>query len=104
MGGQLYFVYILTNKWRTVLYTGMTNNLIRRVLEHINKVHPGSFSGRYRVNILVYFEVFDNPTEAIMREKQIKARSRKAKEALINSRNPEWRDLYSEISAGKWPW
>ncbi|MGE5847424.1 MAG: GIY-YIG nuclease family protein [Ignavibacteria bacterium] len=89
-----YFTYILTNKNNTVLYTGMTNNLFRRGWEHKSQLYP-SFTQRYNVNKLVYYEAFDNPIDAIKREKQIKAGSRKKKLELINNFNPEWKDLYN---------
>ena len=104
MGGRLFFVYIMTNKWRSVLYTGMTNDILRRGGEHVAKVSPGSFTARYNCNILVYYEVFDDPFEAIAREKQIKAGSRAKKLALVESRNPQWRDLLPAILRGDWPW
>ena len=86
------FVYILTNKRNTVLYTGVTNNLARRLAEHRSKENRG-FTHRYKVTKLVYFEEYDNPTDAIHREKQIKAGSRRKKLDLINSLNPAWKDL-----------
>ncbi len=93
---KTYFVYILTNKNHTVLYTGMTNNLHRRVQEH--KDGSGSkFTRRYNVNHLVYFELTDDVNAAIAREKQIKAGSRQKKIDLINSINPQWQDLAEEI-------
>lgn len=88
-----YYVYILTNKWQTVLYVGVTGNLEGRVLQHKTKEHPKSFTARYNVDRLVYYEEYDNPLEAIMREKQLKAGPRWRKERLINKNNPEWRDL-----------
>ncbi|MBO8131321.1 MAG: GIY-YIG nuclease family protein [Candidatus Marinimicrobia bacterium] len=91
-----YYVYIMTNKNNTVLYTGVTNNLKVRVYEH--KVGIGStFTKRYNINKLVYYEIYENPIDAISREKQIKAGSRRNKIDLINSVNPEWMDLYSEV-------
>ncbi|GAA0878267.1 GIY-YIG nuclease family protein [Algoriphagus jejuensis] len=90
-------VYIMTNSHHTVLYTGVTNDLIRRVYEHRNNLDPTSFSARYNVNKLVYFESFHSIEEAISREKQIKGGSRKKKEDLIKSTNPDWRDLWDEI-------
>ncbi|WP_109831993.1 GIY-YIG nuclease family protein [Reichenbachiella versicolor] len=90
-------VYILTNKNKTVLYTGVTSDLISRMYEHRNKQHPNSFTARYNVDRLVYYEGFHSIEEAIIREKQIKSGSRKKKEALIYSTNPEWNDLYDEI-------
>jgi putative endonuclease len=91
-----YFVYIMTNPRNTVLYTGVTGDLKRRVWEHKTKAIPG-FTARYNVVKLVYFEVFDDPEEAILREKKIKGGSRAKKIALINSFNPQWRDLYEEL-------
>ncbi len=93
---KYYFVYILTNPGNTVLYTGVTNDLKRRVYEHRNKVVPG-FTAKYNVKKLVYYEVYDNPQYAITREKQIKSGSRKKKLDLISSFNPDWRDLWWEI-------
>ena len=87
-------MYILTNKNNTVLYVGMTNNLNRRVLEHKSKLIDG-FTKRYNVDKLVYYEIFNNPSDAIKREKQLKAGSRKKKIELINNFNPEWKELYS---------
>jgi putative endonuclease len=85
----------MTNTYNTVLYTGVTNNLHRRVLEH--RSGKGSqFTSRYRVNKLVYFESVEDVTVAISREKQIKAGSRQKKIDLINSMNPEWKDLLGE--------
>jgi putative endonuclease len=88
-----YFVYILTNKYNKVLYTGVTNNLQRRTGEHKNKIHIKSFTSRYNVDKLVYYEIFTQIIPAIAREKQIKAGSRQKKIDLINSMNPEWGDL-----------
>ena len=93
---KVYFVYIITNKQHSVLYTGVTNNLIKRVHGHKNKVVKG-FSEKYNVNKLVYYEVFDSIETAIMREKQIKAGRRKKKLELINEFNKQWNDLYDEI-------
>ncbi|MBD3306107.1 GIY-YIG nuclease family protein [candidate division KSB3 bacterium] len=89
-----YYVYILTNKRHTVLYTGFTSNLARRVFEHKSKLIDG-FTKRYNVDKLVYYEVFDEVQYAIAREKQIKAGSRKKKIALIDAVNHEWNDLYN---------
>jgi len=91
-----YCVYIMTNAHNTVLYTGVTNNLARRVYEHKNGL--GSiFVKKYNVHKLVYYEVGNDVHEAIAREKQIKGGSRKKKIDLINKINPEWKDLYEEI-------
>jgi len=86
----------MTNPRNTVLYTGVTGDLKRRVWEHKTKAVPG-FTARYNVVKLVYFEVFDDPEEAILREKRIKGGSRAKKIALINAFNPQWRDLYEEL-------
>ncbi len=93
---QQYFIYIMTNKNNKVLYTGVTNNLVRRVYEHKNKLIDG-FTKKYNIIKLVYYEIFDNPSSAIHREKQIKAGSRQKKINLINNVNPEWNDLYKII-------
>ncbi|NES05443.1 MAG: GIY-YIG nuclease family protein [Okeania sp. SIO2F4] len=86
----------MTNKRNTVLYTGVTNDLIRRVYEHKSKLVEG-FTKKYNINKLVYFETYEHPSEAIAREKQIKAGSRQKKINLINTINLEWKDLYLEI-------
>lgn len=96
MNKNNYSVYIATNKINTVLYTGVTNNLKRRIYEHKNKL-VSSFSEKYNINKLVYFEVFDDINLAIAREKQIKAGSRNKKEELIKNKNPDFKDLYAEI-------
>ncbi len=91
-----YYVYIMTNQYNTVLYTGVTNDLKRRVYQH--KVGLGGrFTSKYRVTKLVYYEVFDSPLDAIRREKQIKGGSRQKKIALVNSMNSTWRDLYEDL-------
>ena len=92
-----YYVYILSNSHKTVIYTGVTNDLIRRVYEHKNHVDKNSFTSQYNVENLVYFEVTNNPEAAIAREKQIKSWNRKRKEKLIVSKNPQWIDLYESI-------
>ena len=89
-----YCIYILTNKNNSVLYVGVTNNLTGRIWEHKSKLIEG-FTKKYNVDKLVYFESFDSPESAIKREKQLKAGSRKKKIELINSLNPEWKDLYN---------
>ena len=91
-----YYVYIMTNKNNTVLYTGVCNNLPRRVWEHKHKINPKSFTARYNINKLVYYEYYTDIEAAIYREKQIKAGSRAKKIALIESMNKEWRDLSLE--------
>ena len=87
----------MTNDNNTVLYTGVTSNLKGRVKEHKEKLHSGSFSSRYNIRKLVYFEHVDTIGDAIKREKQIKGGSRKKKLELINSNNPGWRDLYHDL-------
>jgi len=86
---------MMTNKNNTVIYTGVTNNLKRRVYEHKDKMLEG-FTKKYNANKLVYFEITNDINSAIQREKQIKAGSRQKKIDLINSINAEWKDLYDE--------
>jgi putative endonuclease len=93
---KLFYVYIMTNAKHTVLYTGVTSNLISRVWQHKEKLVDG-FTKKYHVNMLMYYEVFADAMSAISREKQIKAGSRQKKIELINSMNSEWRDLYGEL-------
>src|SRR5207247_1749972 len=96
MMAKTYYVYILTNKNHTVLYTGITNDLSKRMWEH--QAGLGSkFADRYRAIELVYFEVFEDPYEAISREKQIKAGPRRRKVALIRKLNPRWRNLAEDF-------
>ena len=90
-------VYILTNFNHTVLYTGVTNDLFRRIFEHREHLNPESFTSKYKATKLVYFETFHSIEEAILREKQIKGGSRRKKLNLISSLNPEWKDLWTEI-------
>ena len=89
-------VYILTNKNKTTLYTGVTRNLQRRIAEHKLHINKG-FSDRYNTENLVYYEIYDRLDVAIHREKQLKKWHRKWKEALINEFNPEWKDLTRDI-------
>jgi putative endonuclease len=91
-------MYIMTNATNTVLYTGVTSQLMKRCYRHKTNYYPGSFTCRYKVYKLVYYEVFHSIKDAIAREKQIKAGSRKKKEDLINSMNPEWKDLYNDLN------
>jgi putative endonuclease len=91
-----YFVYILTNKRNNVLYTGVTNDLQRRVYEHRKKLVPG-FTKKYNVYKLVYYEETGSVEAAIQREKQIKGGSRQKKIDMIQGMNPQWRDLYEDI-------
>ncbi|MBI3379369.1 GIY-YIG nuclease family protein [Candidatus Gottesmanbacteria bacterium] len=91
-----YFVYIATNRTNRVLYTGVTNNLIRRLFSHKNKL-VSSFTSKYNIQKLVYYEMFADINEAIIREKQIKGGSRQKKLDLIKSVNPNYNDLYEDI-------
>ena len=98
MVSKQYYVYILTNKSGT-LYTGVTNNLVRRVFEHKNQMVDG-FTKRYNLKYLVYYEATDDVHSAIAREKQIKGWLRAKKLQLINSLNPAWKDLSEEFLVG----
>ncbi len=91
-----YFVYIMTSKHNNVLYTGITNDLKRRVYEHKEKL-LGGFTKKYNITKLIYYEVFDDPENAILREKQIKAGLRQKKIDLINSMNRKWLNLYEQL-------
>jgi len=91
------YIYILTNKNHTVLYTGVTSNLANRLYEHRTGLYKNSFTNKYNVKELVYFEEFVSIVEAIDREKQIKAGSRQKKLDLINAFNQEWKDLSGSI-------
>ncbi len=91
------FIYIITNKNNTTLYTGVTTDIIKRIWEHKQKMAPG-FTKKYNIDKLVYYEVFDNIEQAIEREKQIKAGSRQKKLELIESINKDYNDLYDEIT------
>ena len=90
-------IYILTNKGNTTLYTGVTSNLVSRLYKHRNGTYKKSFTGRYGLNKLAYYEVFLRIEDAIAREKQIKGGSRLKKENLILSINPNWYDLSKEV-------
>jgi putative endonuclease len=87
------YVYLLTNKSNTVIYIGVTSDLLKRLYQHKNKTHKG-FTSKYNCDKLVYFEEFSDINQAIVREKQLKSGNRKTKEELINSINPNWNDLY----------
>ena len=91
-------VYLMSNKRHGTLYIGVTRNLVVRVWQHKNKATAG-FTAKYNLTRLVYFELFEDIYEAISREKRLKAGSRRTKIRLIEKNNPEWRDLYEEISA-----
>ncbi|MCK6541580.1 GIY-YIG nuclease family protein [bacterium] len=93
---KIFYVYILASKRNGTLYTGVTNNLIRRIYEHKNEIVPG-FTSRYKVHTLVYFEQFNDIREAIIREKRIKKWRRAWKIELIEKMNPTWEDLYHDV-------
>ncbi|MFL5809029.1 MAG: GIY-YIG nuclease family protein [Flavisolibacter sp.] len=98
-----YIVYILTNLQKTVLYTGVTNSLKDRIIEHYQqRSHPATFAGKYRNHYLLYYECFDHIIDAIRREKEIKRWSRKRKMLLINKVNPELNFLNEDLF-GNWP-
>ena len=96
MEEKQYYVYILTNKNNTVLYTGVTNDLKRRIYEHKAKLVEG-FTKRYNVDKLVFYEISMDIEGAILREKQIKGGSRAKKITFVNGLNPEWKDLYDDL-------
>lgn len=95
-----YYVYILSNKYCTVLYTGVTSDLLRRVYQHKNHLDEDSFTARYNVTRLVYFEETSDVKAALEREKQIKSWSRDRKISLIIEKNPKWIDLYDRMIRG----
>ncbi|WP_256474509.1 GIY-YIG nuclease family protein [Mucilaginibacter aurantiaciroseus] len=90
-------VYIMTNKEHTVLYTGVTSDILGRVWDHKNKTYPKSFSAKYNCNKLVYYFSYAHIEEAIAEEKRIKDKSRQSKIDLINYINPDWNDLYNGL-------
>lgn len=92
-----YYVYILASKRNGTLYTGMTSNLIKRVWHHKNKLTPG-FTEKYEVTNLIYYEIHEDPIEAITREKQLKKWNRAWKMKLIEAENPGWCDLFESLS------
>ena len=92
-----YYVYILSSNTNVTIYTGITNDLIRRVYEHRNEADPKSFTAKYKVHKLVYFEQTTDVRAALEREKQIKSGKRARKNALVETMNPHWRDLYPDI-------
>jgi len=92
-----YYVYILTNATNVILYTGVTKDLVRRVYEHRHNLDPDSFTAKYKIHKLVYFEVTSDVRAAIAREKEIKGWRRSKKNALVETTNPKWEDLYQMI-------
>lgn len=94
--GNLGFTYIMASKRNSTLYIGVTNNLKRRIYEHKNNIIPG-FTSKYNIHNLVYYEVFPDIKLAIHREKQLKKYYRHKKIQLIDSKNPQWKDLYDQV-------
>ena len=94
---QYSVVYIITNQNNTVLYTGITSDIVKRIWQHKNKYYSG-FSKKYNLNKLVYYEIFEDITLAITREKQIKAGSRQKKINLIELNNKNWNDIYNDFA------
>ena len=92
----MYYVYILTNRYNTVLYIGVTNNLVRRIYEHKQGILEG-FTKRYKLHKVVYYESFSQVKDAIAREKQLKRWHRSWKDDLIQTQNPDWKDLSSNL-------
>ncbi len=93
------YFYIMSNAHNTVLYCGATDDLLRRIMEHKNEVYSNSFTLRYNIHKLVYFESYSLIADAFAREKQIKGGSRKKKITLIESVNPDWKDLFEQLSS-----
>jgi putative endonuclease len=91
-----FYVYLITNSNNTVIYCGVTNDIYQRQQEHEKMTNKFSFTAKYKCIKIVYFEVFDKSIKAIAREKQIKKRSRQYKINLIESINPEWKDILSQ--------
>jgi putative endonuclease len=92
---KIYYIYIATNQRNTVIYTGVTSNLERRIQEHKLKIIKG-FTKKYNIDKLIYYEIFENPLKAIAREKEIKGWTRIKKEILIEKINPKYKDLVNE--------
>ena len=92
-----YYVYILSDNLNRTIYTGVTNDLVRRVYEHRVHAEPNSFTAQYNIRKLIYFEETSDVRVALEREKQIKGWTRKKKNDLINTMNPQWLDLYETI-------
>jgi putative endonuclease len=90
------YLYIMTNRHKTVIYTGVTNDLCRRVHEHKNHLIKNSFTDRYNIEFCIYYEEFANFESAINRETEIKKWNRQKKENLINKKNPQWKELVTE--------
>ncbi len=93
----MFYVYMLASRKQGTLYLGVTKNLVRRIYEHKSKAVPG-FASRYDVRRLVWYEIYDDPVSAIQREKEIKKWRRDWKITMIEGSNPDWKDLYSDIT------
>ena len=93
----MYYVYLMASRKNGTLYVGVTNNLVRRIYEHKSKAVPG-FTARYNVDRLAWFECYDDPINAIEREKELKKWRRNWKIRLIEETNPNWTDLYDNIA------
>ena len=98
------YVYILTNVSNVAIYVGVTNDLMRRVSEHKAHIDPKGYTARYDITKLVYFEETPSPYEAISREKQLKSWPRSRKNKLVNTKNPEWNDLFPVIASRSADW
>ena len=94
-----YYVYMLANATNVAIYTGVTNDLVRRVYEHKHNADPKSYTAKYGIHKLVYFEITTDVHSAIAREKQIKSWRRRKKNELVEAMNPQWQDLYQKILA-----
>ena len=92
-----YYVYILANATNTAIYVGVTNDLVRRMYEHRHELDPNSYTARYGIHRLVYYEDTNDSYSAISREKQIKGWNRARKNKLVETKNPHWKDLYESI-------
>jgi putative endonuclease len=95
-------IYMIANEHNNVLYVGVTSDLIIRIKQHKEKFYPDSFSARYNVHKLVYFEMFLRIEDAIARESQLKNWKREWKDALINERNPDWKNLFDALNNDDW--
>ena len=93
----MYYVYILANATHVAIYTGVTRDLVRRVAQPRAHADPGSYTARYHITKLVYFEAMPSVTAAIQREKQIKSWPRRRKNALVERKNPDWMDLFDTL-------
>jgi putative endonuclease len=96
MNNSQYYVYILANETNVAVYVGMTNDMIKRVYQHKEKITKG-YAEKYDIGKLVYYEIFSDPENAILREKRLKGSSRARKNQFVESMNPEWRELYYEL-------